>query len=544
MHILRQLKSNFSKLLFLQNTSFEWWVWKVENNESNVLEKNNTPEDIKSNESNELEKKINLLKNKFKFTDWIAKSLYKWLNWDPSIKDDPEAKNTIDMFKKYSTMSNDIKKELDISVNEFEEFKKMWDKFEFNTGIDIDNNWNEKENKFNSNKLKTITNREFLEIPSNERLQYITKSNVDSENISNSSVKNIEFSFDQDWDGNDNNELLKLTTLWQVLPDNVREIESNGDIYNRIWLNWEFFNNSWERLKIYTWTKIEITKLWDENQLNDIKAENIKEYNQFILENSKYSTDEFKEIITTCFDKWLDSKETEFILKWDFSKLWDIDKNKADKLISTIRFLENSKLLDDYSNAWEIVNNIEKLKVFLDKYWFWIKYDINNDWTIKFLWDWSLPEWLEKDPSLEKLIKIATSQLWVNERNWWADKYLWWLDSWDIPWCAWFVNWVLEQSWYPSIIWGRKFSSRAFLWEEWFWHVWIKLWNKILWWNQWDEVSAVSISKPIIWWVMPENVWNMEKTNRWWIFNLKEIPDWAIIVFNRDPKNKSDKKIS
>jgi len=44
-------------------------------------------------------------------------------------------------------------------------------------------------------KLKTISSREFLKIPENERLKYITKSQIDTTKISSGEIKEMEFIF-------------------------------------------------------------------------------------------------------------------------------------------------------------------------------------------------------------------------------------------------------------------------------------------------------------------------------------------------------------
>jgi len=59
-------------------------------------------------------------------------------------------------------------------------------------------------------KLKTISSREFLKIPENERLRYITKSQIDTTKISSGEVKEIEFNFT--FDSRFNRELYLKTT--------------------------------------------------------------------------------------------------------------------------------------------------------------------------------------------------------------------------------------------------------------------------------------------------------------------------------------------
>jgi hypothetical protein len=123
-----------------------------------------------------------------------------------------------------------------------------------------------KERKEVSNeKLSTITNKEFLKLPPEKRLIHITKNNISSEKVASWNEKKLEFTFTFDWKFN--RELYLKTTAGQVLPNEVREVESNWIKYQRTWLKWEFFASWWRRLTIHEWTKIDDIKIWTPEEM-------------------------------------------------------------------------------------------------------------------------------------------------------------------------------------------------------------------------------------------------------------------------------------
>ncbi len=545
MHLLKQLKRNFLQLMFLGLVETQW-LWdntiitekKLDNNNHNLsLDQQKNYDKIQ-----ELQNRLDFVWAKEKLTQKTVEILYKWLSWDPSIKDDPEALPTIKLFQRYSQEFQKAKDDKKITESELIELKstltEIWDKFEYN--LWIENNWNKMQ--FDNEKLKYISSKEFLQLSENDRLQYVTKGNVDSENVSNWSVKDIEISFDQDWDWKINKEFYMLTTLWQILPSEVRQVLSDGQTFTRLWLNWEFYSWS-KRLTIHDKTKITIDKIWSQEELKLIDLENERKYNDFVSKNTEYKDDKFTQTIKETFSKWID-KENEllFILNWKSKNLENSTPEDLKKLLVVSKYLKNSWFLDDYIDAWELVSKLEDIIDTLNRYWKWLKYSIWNDWNVKFSLNQSwLPEWIELEANQEKFTKIALSQLWVNEFDWWADKYFsgiwqWNLNSRDNPWCGAFVNWCLKQSGYPTT-WGL--SAKEFIWETWYGHVWIKLWNKLLWWNQWNKVSLMNINKPIVWYAIPTENWLKVQKPAW---NLSEIPDWAILVFDR--KTKRDKNFA
>ncbi len=138
-------------------------------------------------------------------------------------------------------------------------------------------------------KLESITNHEFLRISLDKRLQYITKNHIKSEDLTKEKLRisNLEFTFTFDWVYN--RELWLKTTAGQVLPSEVREVTSNGIIYKRSWLKWEFFSEDNRRLIINQWTKIENIKIWDITKIEKQDNQKIKQYLEKHPENQKYS---------------------------------------------------------------------------------------------------------------------------------------------------------------------------------------------------------------------------------------------------------------
>jgi hypothetical protein len=124
-------------------------------------------------------------------------------------------------------------------------------------------------------------------------------------------------------------------------------------------------------------------------------------------------------------------------------------------------------------------------------------------------------------------VKLAMGEIWITEKDWWADKYLGWKSSKQIPWCAAFANWCLQQSWLP---WTGSLVAESFVWGgnpgK---HVWMYIENNgspcILWWNQSNEVR-VSKVKPesIIWYYNPVGNPKISKPAQ------MPIPSWVFIV--------------
>lgn len=465
---------------------------------------------------------------------------YYWNSWkilNSKLKkedyQDPEATDTIDLLEKYRSQYLKALEEWNILKQELEKFKNEFNKIEHELNPSI---W---ELELNEKEVKSLSIKDFLNIEYSNRLKYISKDNIETEKILSWEIKIVEFDFGKNKYWIDNNELVRSVSMWVVMPENVREVKSNGIIYSRLGLNWEFFSSEGVRLKIYTWTEIEISKLWEEKDLSIIREETLKNKQNFIKENQNYNKSEYKDIISICIDKWLNFKEIEIILSWNISELSKFNYNEIEKLTTSIELLDNLELLDNHYIESDILNNIKDLKDFLNKYWKWIHYKISENWNVEFSSDGSLPENLDIEASLKNFIDIAKSQVGINENSWGADKYLsenWKMDAKKIPWCTAFINWSLEKAWYK---WTWSALAKSFIGGEWTWHVWIKLWDKMIWWNQNNKVSIKNINEPIIWWVLPKDVWNPEETHKNRVFDKNTIPNWAIIVFDRHVSNKA-----
>lgn len=486
---------------------------------------------VKAETSNENADKVQKLREELKTLDDIIKRVVwrridilekkLYAQWNPK---DAEYEQVLSTIKRLKAEIPTLTKDADWVRNELNQL--LWNAEKEIRKISPDE----------MKKLKTIDNSKFLEIPMEKRLQYITKNWVDSSEISNWSVKDVEFTFT--FDGQFNRELYEYTTAWQVLPKDVREVSSWWEKFERIWVNWEFYNKD-KRLTIHEWTQVNIDKLWDKEELSKLEKQAEEKYNKFIEANPKYKEEQYTDAIKEMYNKWLWDEDVLLVLNFSYKELEKLDKEKAEKLLVVTRHLDNSWFLDDFMDAWEIITKLEEILAVLRQYGQNLKYKMNDKWEVKFdLNEKWLPEWLDSMPGLEKFRQIALSQLWTTEHNWWANKYFsetwfWNIDARNTPWCAAFVNRCLKMSWFE---WTHSMAAKSFIKWEWFGHVWIKLWDKILWWNQWNKVSLGRINKPIVWYAIPTENWlEIHKP----VWNPNEIPDWAIIVFDRTKKDKN-----
>lgn len=156
--------------------------------------------------------------------------------------------------------------------------------------------------EFSKEKLKRMDNREFLTIPLERRLKYITKDNIKSEDISNKTKKSLEFTFTFDWEYNE--ELYKKTTAGQVLPKEVASVSKNWVIYSRNNLKWEFFAANGKRLIIKEWTKIDIKNYFSKEQINNKEKKYSTETENLIKNNVNYA--KYKKIIEEAYSRWID----------------------------------------------------------------------------------------------------------------------------------------------------------------------------------------------------------------------------------------------
>lgn len=78
--------------------------------------------------------------------------------------------------------------------------------------------------KLTRNEIETLKNKDFLEIPFMQRLQYITEPKVDANDIVRKKVSSISFFFDHDGNGKDDGDLYYKTTAGQVIPYEVSQV--------------------------------------------------------------------------------------------------------------------------------------------------------------------------------------------------------------------------------------------------------------------------------------------------------------------------------
>lgn len=236
-----------------------------------------------------------------------AQILSTRLSADPEVRTDPEAKPTIEMYNRYMARFNeavqkwgDIKAEL---AKLESEVVSTTDKVEFQAWIN--EAWEKL--KFDNENLKTLSSKEFLSLSPEERLQYVTQDNIDSDSVSSGSVTDITFSFDQDGDWNLNKELYMLTTAGQVLPKEIRQVTKDWQVYNRIGLTWEFYN--WEkRLTIHDKTKVTLGEPMKAEELNKISEENIQKYNEFVEKNPEFKDEKYNFAINEAIEKGIEPK--------------------------------------------------------------------------------------------------------------------------------------------------------------------------------------------------------------------------------------------
>jgi len=396
-----------------------------------------------------------------------------------------------------------------------------------------------------SEKFQNLETRDLLKMEVSDRLNTILKwDKIERKDLKE--WKEIEFNFSVDWKKNEN--LYLNTSAGQVLPVEIWTVNVWWVEYQRHWYEWEFFNEKWERLLIDDWTKLTFWKSRNWEEIRKIAWKINEDYKKLTNElwiDSKKLKDWDKEkldIIKEGLKKWLDNNNIKLILDWKFEDINKIEPlNKRKEVLKTLLDLKDEWLLD-WDISWEKIDK-KSLETFAEKYWI----STESIW----MWGWWYAEYTSQTPPnlnlsestpewLKKALNAAMWQLWVHENSWKADKFL--HDIWHsnlnartTPWCAAFVNWSLKQ-WGIEQNWSL--SAKSFINEWWKWHVWFKVWDQLLWWNQSNRVSLKPLHlNKIKWYYLPywEN-WEKGKQiiKRWEKgFDQNKIPDWAIVVFDR-----------
>lgn len=237
-----------------------------------------------------------------------------------------------------------------------------------------------KKNEYSKEELKTLSNKDLLKLSKLERIKYITKNNVNYKDILEKNISEIEFFFDLDWNWKDDTNLYRMTTIWQVLWEEIWEIKFWEKIYKRDSLDWEFF--CWnKRLIIHTWTKIEISKIRNKDEIENFK-------NAINLKINNFTNYKDQDIVLEALKRWV---EVDFVYDL-FSKIckdlnFDERKIKIEELFTE---------LDRKRSRWSFDANSEALKKFIK--------DDDNDWNLdsdKLSWSdldfsnvWDWVDWL------------------------------------------------------------------------------------------------------------------------------------------------------
>lgn len=316
------------------------------------------------------------------------------------------------------------------------------------------------------------------------------------------------FKFSLDWVQKD--KMWDNPDYWSFLPTEIWVIEVWWKKYERMWIDGQFLNpETKETLVIKEGDAITIDSLRTESEVKEKEAVAAKKANEYLSTHPEIQWEDQREVVQEWFRLWSETEEINKILSGDFSILKNLVKGTIfEWLIDT---LNNKWLLDNF-NRWT---------------WTAENVSINAEW---------LPEWTEVSADMQEVVKVASAQIGIHENTWQANKFLNWRNARKIPWCAWFVNWCLQQTGHS---WTWSDLAKSFINWSWFGHVWFKIWDKILWWNQSNKVSLMPINKPIVWRSLPKKGWGFEIHKPAW--DVSKIPEGAIIVFDRW-KSKSDKK--
>jgi len=425
MFVLKQLYNNFKNFLFL---AFN------ETGPSRIDEKNNLKEwEEKSDLQKELEKKLSTIEASIKYLSSYGRSLNNGLNRLENNIEDNEDKQELNNLKnklnnlkeQYNQFLQDwkiVKEELAKLKEWVEDLQKSVDNIEFKKWIEIWENWKIEKNDLTLKDLENISNKEFLKLSPEQRLQYITVNHIDSSSISSWEVKNLEFTFTFDWKFNKN--LYLKTTAWQVLPEEVREVVSEWLTYKRDWLKWEFFADWGKRLIIREGTKIEDIKLWDKNEILQMKKEVIEKSSKFLKENP--GTKQFEDIVTWAIERNIDPKFA-ILAFWEQLKDLPIISEERKVLLEDM-FTEYDRIKGQIPSI--VKNSDDWVKVLLLRKFWW------ENWENKVKKLWISQDTLKQFEKYNNLSNIDLNNLpnwvkWLLElighfESWWNYNAIYW----------------------------------------------------------------------------------------------------------------------
>lgn len=416
-------------------------------------------------------KTINVLINNFKnclYLDLDEKLkgnlIEDWKNHKLNVSERVENRFKTTALAKTSLNTLDLRREV-----EFEPIKEV-----------------ERRSKMSIEERSNLSNRELLNFDREERLEFVTNPIVDYPDVVSWKVKDIKFYFDQ----RQNKDLFIKTTAWQVLPPNVREVKIGWEVYSRISLNWEFFNENNERLIIKDWTKIEVVENESKENIAEIESKNEETSKNFIKTNPQFES--FSDLVKLSIDKWIDPNFAIMVF-WDKLKsitdpilrkseiedmlaefdrvrwiVWCSDKKGDDKLYD--KDLSLSLIIKFNPNNWK---NIAKI--------YWLKEDYikqkSSEWIESFnieetkienedsLPNWNFLKWeaLINDVNFLKKLELVCSHIWANRED--LIKLMK-AESWINPrivnsiWATWLIQFMPKTAiWLWTTVWKLRLMS-------------------------------------------------------------------------------------
>lgn len=199
--------------------------------------------------------------------------------------------------------------------------------------------------------LSSITNREFLAVERNSRLEHITKPSIKADSLNVGSQINFTFTFS----GKFNTDLYLRTTIWQVLPQWVEKISANWTEWQRLWVEGEFFNEKWNRLIIREWTDVQVVKVLSNDEL--------RKKNEEIVASVKNIDDtNEKDFITACIKRGIPFEVAKSILG---KQSWEKKNNitEIEELLTDFQ-----RIYDYYASDFQVQGTDFKSPQFLAYY--------------------------------------------------------------------------------------------------------------------------------------------------------------------------------
>lgn len=389
---------------------------------------------------------------------WSLKFLSQYMNWltvwldklskteNPNAREFQEFETRIKArlstlwleYQVFSWKQTDVKSQLDKITWIQRDIRTQIESFENKSWVDINSQtWEVKKMSLGKDKLKTIDNKEFLSVPANERLQYITKDNIDTDRVSSWEIKDVEFTFT--FDGQFNRELYLKTTAGQVLPKEVWQVQSWGEVYERKNIWWEFFTPDNKRLIIQEWTKVEFWNLRNLEDLEKLSQNNQNQIKDYLDKNPQAN----KDIVSEAINRWIDpkfaciaftdlvkdlsSEETKVVLedaftefdryRWGFNLSNEIIDGKYSDKLAMWLFTQFSK--DWKQSAKDYWISEERIKASETNGELYFSMDAKAIQNADSLPDWTYLRWdklLENPEFSAKLDKVCAS-LWANRED-------------------------------------------------------------------------------------------------------------------------------